>query len=213
MSEVPEMSDVAELRAVLAAVPLLDPPPDVLRRWHAALDQLPPPTTVAPGIAHSPADPHAPATARHRLPPSRPAGLDADASRPDRRRALGAGVLAAAAAIVAFLAPAVPTDPAGAPTGPPPLTLSQGDLSDVGWTLRSTRPPAPGEQARLAGCLARLGVKGATVLGSRQVDLDGRPGVLMVLATPTPGRIRTLVATPDCGPDRGATLADRTSGH
>ncbi|MBO0877520.1 MAG: hypothetical protein J2P19_29425 [Pseudonocardia sp.] len=215
MSEVPEMFDVAELRA---ALPLLDPPPDVLRRWHAALDQLPPPAAATPRTAHAAADSHAPAraysaTAKHRLAPSRPAGRGGDAWRPDRRRALGAGILAAAAAVLALLAPSVPTRPADTPVAPAPLTLSQGDLSDVGWTLLSAQPIAPGDQAQLAGCLARLGAKGATALGSRRVVLDGRPGVLLVLATPTPGQIRTLVVTLDCGPDRGAALADRTSGR
>jgi hypothetical protein len=208
VNEVPETSDVTELRATLAAMPLLDPPPDVLQRWHAALAQLPPPTTATPRSAHAPNDPQAPARGHsrvpaHRLAPDCPAGRGANTRRPDRRRALGAGLLVAAASIVALVAP---TDPA-------PLTLSRADLPDVAWTLRSAQPTAPGDQARLAGCLARLGADGEPVLGSRRVDLEGRPGVLFVLATPIPGRVRTLVVSPDCGPDRGSALADRTSGR
>lgn len=202
MSEVPEMFDVAVLRA---ALPLLDPPPDVLRRWHAALDQLPPPSEP-----HTPA-PAYPRIPAHRLTPCRPAGRLGGGWR--RRRALGAGILAAAAAIVALVAPSVPIQPAHTPADPAPLALSRADLSDVGWTLRSAQPPTQGDQARLAGCLTRLGAGGATVLGSRRVNLEGRPGVLLILATPTPGRIRMLVVTPNCGPDRGAALADRTSGR
>lgn len=195
MSEVPEKYDVAELCATLAAAPLLDPPPDVLRRWHAALDRLPPPTAAPGRPTHEPAP-----AAKHRLAPS--------------RRALGAGILAAAASIVALLAPSVPTHQPDTSTDPAPLTLSRDDLPDIAWTLRPAQPTAPpGDQARLAGCLARLGADADRVLASRRVDLEGRPGLLLVLTTPTPGQVRTLVVTPDCGPDRGGALADHTSGR
>lgn len=218
MNELPEMSDVTELRATLAAMPLLDPPPDVLRRWHAALERLPPPITATPRAAHASADPQPPAEVdphvlARRLAPSRPAGRDGDARGPDRRRAIGAGILAAAASIAALVGPAGPPHPSEPPADPAPLVVNRADLPGIARTLRFGQPTTPGDQALLAACLARLGADGATVLGSRRVDLEGQPGVLLVLATQTPGLVRTLVVTPDCGPDRGIALADGTSGR
>jgi len=51
------------------------------------------------------------------------------------------------------------------------------------------------------------------VLGARQVSLSGRAGVLLVLATDTPGQMRLLVVSPDCGPGQGEVLSDRPAGR
>jgi hypothetical protein len=69
------------------------------------------------------------------------------------------------------------------------------------------------DPGRLAGCLARVGAPGATVLGARQVNWAGRPGVLLVLPTAEPGRLRVLVVSPDCAEDTGSLLADTTAGR
>jgi hypothetical protein len=123
---------------------------------------------------------------------------------------LAATAAAAAAALVAL--PGVPVDQ---PSGPP-----GGD--GRGQALRVRELPLGGrdygplaDPGRLAGCLAHIGATGATgprVLGARQVSWAGRPGVLLVLPTAVPGRLRVLVVSPDCGANAGSLLADTTVG-
>jgi hypothetical protein len=51
------------------------------------------------------------------------------------------------------------------------------------------------------------------VLGGRQVELDGRPGVLLVVATGELGVFRVVVVDPACGPVGGTLLGDTTIGR
>ena len=53
---------------------------------------------------------------------------------------------------------------------------------------------------------------GERLLGGRRVVLDGRPGVLLVLATGTRGGLHVVTVDPDCGPAGGALLAQVTVG-
>jgi len=86
------------------------------------------------------------------------------------------------------------------------MALTSKDLPMGGQDYGPLRDPA-----RRAGCLAHAGAPGATVLGARQVDWAGRPGVLLVLPAGEPGRLRVLVVSLDCAADRGEVLADTRS--
>jgi len=48
------------------------------------------------------------------------------------------------------------------------------------------------------------------LLGGRRVVLDGRPGVLLVLATGTRGQLHVVTVDPGCGPAGGTLLAQVT---
>jgi hypothetical protein len=184
---------VDELLAELAASAPLDPPPHVVRGWHAALAALPPPVAGP-----------SPRPARRRRP------------RPARRGRPGyaaAAVCAAAAAgLFMVLPPASPVSP-GAVLGNPALdnpALDNPALDNP--ALNNVDPKRVGDladPARRAGCLARVGLPGATVLATRGVSWQGRYAVRLLLATPTPARFRSVTVTPDCGPGSGSLLADR----
>jgi hypothetical protein len=169
---------------------LLPPPPaDLVARWDAALAALPPVVPAQPVPA----------------PVRRLSG---------RRAARWVGGLAAAAAVAALAVlalpgPAVPAPTPGAlPALTGPMALTSKDLPMGGQDYGPLRDPA-----RRAGCLAHAGAPGATVLGARQVDWAGRPGVLLVLPAGEPGRLRVLVVSPDCAADRGEVLADTPVGR
>ncbi|HSK58321.1 MAG TPA: hypothetical protein VK935_04630, partial [Actinomycetospora sp.] len=67
---------------------------------------------------------------------------------------------------------------------------------------------------RLAGCLAAHGVHaGVRPVGARQVVVDGRPGVLLVLPTGTAARFRLLAVGPDCAAGAPFTLSDTSVGR
>ncbi|MDT7562563.1 MAG: hypothetical protein QOG76_1187 [Pseudonocardiales bacterium] len=189
----PELFDaLAANRIELANTELPAPPPDLVGRWDAALAELPP---LVPTGQLAPV---------HRL--------------TDRRSTRWAAGLVLAAAAAAAVLVAVPgTTAAPVPATPPPA----GQLEQAG-PLALTSKDLPmggqdygplGDPARRAGCLAHVGAPGATVLGARQVNWAGRPGVLLVLPTGEPGRLRALVVSPDCGPGRGEVLADTPVGR
>jgi hypothetical protein len=168
----------------LALLRRLPPPPaDLVERWDAALAALPP-LAPAPAPVHRP---HPTRTVRW------------------------AGGLAAAAAVAALALLALP-GPAPRRDGPlalaGPMALTSKDLPVGGRDYGPLRDPA-----RRDGCLAHVGAPGASVLGARQVDWAGRPGVLLVLPTGEPGRLRALVVSPDCAADRGEVLADTPVGR
>lgn len=226
MSTVPE-SELLELRTTLAGVPDLEPPADLVRRWHDALAQLPPPPATAEparaGLATAgPANARVPRRAaptrrrarRNRWPTRDLSGPRATAIRASRTgHPLGAVALAVAAAVALAWLPvrAVPT-PAPSPETTP-LSLSRGQLAGAAAGASGRGLAELSDPARLTGCLTRVGAPGAVVLGARPVLLDGQPGVLLVLPTPTPGRLRALVVTPDCGADAGKALADTPTGR
>jgi hypothetical protein len=190
-------------RMSLASVARGEPPRQVVRRWHAALAQLPPPRDLTP------------------------AGSRLGRSRLGGRRG-GLAILAAAAAGV--LALALLGDSADRPGGPVPAALpdlasarpdaSSADRAGPGRALVGREVPVSGQDygpladpGRRAGCLRRAGAGAVTPLAARQVSWSGRPAVLLVLPTPVPGQLRILVVTPDCGPDSGGTMADFPAGH
>jgi hypothetical protein len=171
----------------LALLRQLPPPPDdLVERWDAALAALPP-LAPAPGPVAPVRRPHTTRTVRW-------------------VGGLAAAAAVAALALLALPGPAPQRDGPLAPVGP--MALTSKDLPVGGQDYGPLRDPA-----RREGCLARVGAPGASVLGARQVDWAGRPGVLLVLPTGEPGRLRALVVSPDCAADRGEVLADTPVGR
>jgi hypothetical protein len=208
---------LAATRADLAALPAPPVPPDVEARWAAALaaESADPPAsdrdleTWCGGEASAGRDmgPGGGAEAvreRHRGP------RGADTRRSRVRPLLAAAALAAAvAAGVGALLPRTPEPPA--PVEPPALTVARVDLVAVATaTVGTTDVGALADPDRRAGCLraAATDAVDEPLLGGRRVVLDGRPGVLLVLATGTRGGLRIVTVDPACGPDGGTLLTE-----
>lgn len=143
---------------------------------------------------------------------------------PLRRRRVAVAALAVAAvaaAVAVVIATVVPGGgaPRLAPTAapPPPDTpsLSGGDgVSALRAGLGRDDYGPLGDDGRLAGCLAAHGVPAGTrPAGARQVVVDGRPGVLLVLPTGVAARFRLLVVEPGCGPGAPLTVSDTLVGR
>jgi hypothetical protein len=65
------------------------------------------------------------------------------------------------------------------------------------------------DPGRRAACLSGLGYAATTpVLGARPVDMDGRPGILMLLPADSPGKVLALVVAPDCTAGHTGLLAN-----
>ena len=177
---------LAATRAELTALPEPEVPPETAARWEAAL-----------------------AAERDR---SRPAG-DAEEESPPTPRRAGSGrgvVLAVAAAAAAVVAAVV----LGAPRpAPPVLTVSRVDLVAVATSAVGVVDVGDlGDPARREACLRAVLPDAARerLLGGRRVVLDGRPGVLLVLATGTRGQLHVVTVDPGCGPAGGTLLAQVT---
>ena len=135
------------------------------------------------------------------------AALLRPSGRPSRSRVLLA-VLAAAAAVAVVVV--------GAPRpGPPVLTVSRVDLVAVATAAVGTVDVgALADPDRRQACLRAVlpDAAGLRLLGGRRVVLDGRPGVLLVLATGTRGGLDVVTVDPGCGPAGGTLLARVTVG-
>lgn len=180
--------DVAE---VAASAP--DAPPDVVARVSAALQ-----SADAVGAVHA-ARPHV---------------------RPARVLAVVAGLCAIAAAVgvgtAALLdapSPALST-PATAQhitvsTPPPAIPLSQAEILDL-----LHRPPEYGplsSPALRASCLSGLGYPASTqVLGARPVEVNARPGVLLVVAGDSPDNLAVYAVALNCSAADTGLLASTT---
>lgn len=185
-----------QVRHDLAAVgesPAPDPPPDVAERVSAAL------TSFEAGAAHA---------ARPRI-------------RPARVVAAVAGLCAVAAAI-GFGTRALLNEPASrAPstlataqhitvsTPPPTIPLSNTEILGL-----LHRPPDYGplsSPALRASCLSGLGYPAATqVLAARPIDINARPGVLLVLPGDTPGDLAVYAVALNCSAADTGLLASTT---
>jgi len=152
-----------------------------------------------------------------------------------RRRGLiaGAGILAAAAAAAVF---AVVNLTGGTTNGQPtaglpplstqssssqpdrgtqPLALSSANLGEALSDALNAKDYGPlADKSKLADCLIANGMDpGDPPVGAKQVTLDGKRGVLLVLpAGSNPPKWRLLVVGPECGPNNPATLASVTTG-
>jgi hypothetical protein len=189
-------------RAELAALGEPEVPAAVADRWDAAVaaerdGQAP----VGPGAGDHEAGCAAPeqVAAVH----GRPARLR---RRMPRRRALLA-VLAAAAAVAVVVGALRP--------GPPVLTVSRVDLVAVASEAVGTVDVGDlADPGRREGCLRAVlpDAAGQQLLGGRRVVLDGRSGVLLVLATGTRGGLRVVTVDAGCGPAGGTLIAQVTVG-
>jgi hypothetical protein len=174
---------LAATRAELAALPEPEVPPAVATRWEAAL-----------------------AAERDR---ARPAA-DELLPMPRRRRLRPRVVLALSAAAAAVVAAVVlgASRPA-----PPVLAVSRVDLVAVATSAVGVVDVGDlGDPGRREACLRAVLPDAARerLLGGRRVVLDGRPGVLLVLATGTRGELRVVTVDPGCGPAGGTLLAQVT---
>jgi hypothetical protein len=178
---------LAATRAELTALPAPEVPPETAARWEAAL-----------------------AAERDRSRPPADADEDADEGSPPRRRRLRPRVVLALSAAAAAVAAVV----LGAPRpASPVLTVSRVDLVTVATSAVGVVDVGElGDPARREACLRAVlpDAAGERLLGGRRVVLDGRPGVLLVLATGTRGQLHVVTVDPGCGPAGGTLLAQVT---
>jgi hypothetical protein len=200
------LAALAATRAELAALPTPEPPPEVAARWAAALAaEGRARGTVAPAAGPGPgADGDGHPAAR---------GPGAGPARRPRIRRPHRSLLAAAAlvALVALVA-GVLTGRAADPRIP---TLAGVDLVAAGTAAVGTHDlGALADPGRRTGCLRAVvpSVADLPLLGGRRVVLDGRPAVLLVLATGTLGRLRLVAVDADCTAAGGTLLADTVVG-
>ncbi len=181
---------VADLRALGERPVAVAPPPEVAARIEATL------ATLA-GAAPAPNPPLAPPA------PPPPTDLAAARQRRDRRRAV---LLAAAAALVGVLVlGGVLLTGTGRTDGTATAARVELGRSDaLGSTVlaslgRTDLGPRLSDPDTLRGCLRANEVPaGTAVLGSAQVDLDGRAGTLLLLPTGTAGSFTALVVGTGC---------------
>jgi len=149
---------------------------------------------------------------------ARPAAVADLASRRRRTAWGGVGLLvAAAAAVVGVVALGTgPPETAGSPRAErPTLALSGSELGGgLDDALGAVDLGPLSQPAALRACLDANGIPPlGKPLGAREVTLDGRPGVLLVLPTGEIAQFRLLVVGPGCGPGNPALLADDVVGR
>lgn len=188
--------DVAAAGADPASAP--DVPPEVTAGVSAALTAAAPPSNASAegGAAHS---------AR---PPVRPA----------RIIAAGTGLCAALAAIgfgtVALLhapppTPSAPTTAEHITVSAPPMVipLSPGEI--VGLLNRRPDYGPLGDPAHRASCLSGLGYPASTqVLGARPIEINARPGELLVLPGDAPDNLSVFAVASNCNAADTGLLAN-----
>lgn len=93
----------------------------------------------------------------------------------------------------------------------PTLVLDSVDLdASLAYNVMATRGSAPlFDSGNVSECLVANGFQpGSSILGAAPIELDGRDGVILVIAKDLPDAGMTLLAvTPDCGADNPGTLA------
>ncbi|MGV0837083.1 hypothetical protein [Mycolicibacterium thermoresistibile] len=173
-------------------------PTEVTARIRAALRAAPPPTG---GDRRNPA--HA---VRAPLPPVRRIALIIGACTAVLAAGLGALMLVERPASTPS-AEVTASTIAVAPTRPT-LAVSDAELRD----LLSAEPQLGplSDPDRRAGCLRGLGYTDPdAVLGARPLDVDGSPGVLLLLPATAAHLITAVAVAPHCGPEDPATLTER----
>jgi hypothetical protein len=202
---------LAATRAELAALPAPAVPPELAARWDAALERE---AASAAGAAPGPRADPGPAPAdpgpRRGTPPGRPGGT----SRPGRTRSARRWrrpSVGAAAVLAALVVAGVVWNRPAAPPSVDRVNLAAVARAAVGATDAGDLS----DPRRRAGCLRAVApalVPDAMLLGGRRVELDGREGVLLVLATGRLGIFDVAVVDPGCGPGGGALLASMRIG-
>jgi hypothetical protein len=123
-----------------------------------------------------------------------------------RGRVLAAAVTAAVLGGVAALLPR---------PAPPAPSVTRVELVALGRAAVGTMDIGDlADPARRTACLRAVApaAAGEVLLGGRRVVLDGRPGVLLVLATGSTGGLRLLTVDPGCGPQGGSVSAQLVVG-
>jgi hypothetical protein len=182
--------------AELAALPEPEVPAAVAARWEAAVaaerdDEVPgrPPTAGSDRAHVGPVQRRTPGRPRRRT----------------RSRVLLAVLAAAAAAVVVGTLRPEPTV----------LTVDRVDLVAVATAAIGTVDVGNlADPGRREACLRAVlpGAAGRPLLGGRRVVLDGRPGVLLVLATGTRGGLDVVTVDAGCGAGGGTLIAQVTVG-
>lgn len=208
-----------ETQAELAALPPLRMPDHVASRIEAAIEnEVRMAMAARPGAA--PQAPPAPPQQQFHQPPQQGLApvVDLASARRRRNRTIGwsigvvAGLAAATGLVFAALPTQQPTQGTALPTsvssspgdpGQGPLALSSSDLDakriPPGVNGRKELGPLT-DNDKLKPCLAKFKADSipANPVAAREITLDGKPGVLMVLLTNKPGETRILVVSPDC---------------
>ncbi len=178
--------------ATLGADPAPDVPPEVADRISAALGSA----EATPSVAHA---------ARPRMRPGRVVAGAAGAA------ALLAAVGVGTAALITAPEPA-PSTPVTAEhitvsTPPMVIPLSQDEI--LGLLDQSPDYGPLGDPARRASCLTGLGYPAATqVLGARRVEINARPGVVLVVAGDTPHSLAVYAVALNCSAADTGLLAN-----
>lgn len=186
--------DVAAVGADPASAP--EPPPEVTARVSAALRSAGPTSGRSPGPAHS---------ARPRIRPARvvaaAAGLCAALA------GIGLGTAALIHAPTPMPSAEVTAEHITVSTPPMAIPLSRPEI--LGLLHRDPDYGPLGDPQRRASCLAGLGYPASTqVLGARTVDINARPGVLLVLPGDAPGILAVFAVAPNCSAADTGLLAD-----
>lgn len=174
-----------------------DPPAKVTRRVSAALRAAEPASTDANGPVDHSARPHL---------------------RPARTIAAAAGVCAALAAIgfgtVALLhvpepAPDTPGDVQHITVSTPPMEIPLSQNEILGLLGRSPDYGTLNDPARRASCLTGLGYPASTqVLGARPVEINARPGIVLVIPGDSPHVLAVFAVSPNCSAADTGLLAN-----
>jgi hypothetical protein len=128
--------------------------------------------------------------------------------RPARVAAGVAGVCAVLAAI-GFGTAALLNEPAAAPSTPttaqhitvstPPMAIPLSAAEIVGLLGHTPDYGPLGDPSRRASCLGGLGYSASTqVLGARPIEINARPGVLLVLPADTPADLAVFAVAVNC---------------
>jgi hypothetical protein len=194
--------DVAAIGADPATAP--DPPPEVMGRISAVLRSTDPPSGGSSGGAHL-ARPHIRAVTVI----AGVAGLCA----------LIAAIAVGTVALVNSPAPApstpttaehitVSASPMVIPLSPAQILALLGRRPDFGPPQGPLSSPLS-DPPRLASCLSGLGYPASTpVLGAQPIDINARPGVLLVLPGDTPNNLAVFAVALSCSAADTGLLAD-----
>ncbi|MEB3020068.1 hypothetical protein [[Mycobacterium] crassicus] len=153
-----------------------------------------------------------------------PAGRPAHSSRPlPRLNRIAAAVGGAAALLAVGVGTAAlirsPGNTSSAPRSLDAITvasepsavlpLSQPEI--LALLDRSPEYGALADPARRTGCLAGLGYPSSTrILGARPIEINGHPGVVLLLPGDSTGTILALAVAPSCSSADTGLLADTT---
>ena len=137
-----------------------------------------------------------------------------------QRAALVIGIGAAVAAVVLGVVMVTRDDGSAFPPGPTAHQITVEQTADTGFPLSDTELRAALSEApdlgpladaqRRAACLTGLGRSpAADVLGGRQLEVSGRPAVLLLIPGEAPGQIVALAVEPACSAVDTGLLAER----